>query len=265
VKDLAILIPSWKGHKLLNTCLRAIKSNCVTNYEVFVILNEPENLDIEVVNKYNVTYLASSVNLGTLAVDLAIPLIKGKFKYVANLNSDMVCCPSWDEKLIEYYEKNGCISVSSPAVEYNGGANGLDTLNDRGLPEFEDCSLIYEFSENCKNGKYVFPNVISQRHPIIQSVEDFLSIGGYTGNWSRFDYHPGYTLDFAQPCRLWLATGNRNMVSVGAAPVFHNFSATMKKLPPHLMRRDCKDVFFNEFGFSVEDFKRSIGFNRIVD
>jgi hypothetical protein len=264
VKDLVILIPSWRGPSLLATTLDAIKKSCVTDYDVLPVLNEPSDLDIEVCKSRGIEFLFSDVNLGTLAVDLAIPRISGKYKYIANANNDMLLCPSWDKTLIEYYEKNDCLSVSSPAVEYNGGANGLDTINDPKLPAFIDPACYENFSKNFLNGKYLFPNIISQRHPIIHNLEEWIECGAYS-NGSQ-NYFPGYTLDFAHPCRMMLKYGeSRPMVSVGDAPVFHDYSSTMKKLPVNLQQRHCQDVFLREFGFTVTDFKRKIGFNNILE
>jgi GT2 family glycosyltransferase len=103
MKDLAILIPSWSGPKLLDTCLLGIKCNCETNYDIIVTLNEVDEDSYAIAKKWGVKIITISENIGTMAVDMAIPLIRGKYKYVANLNNDMIVCPGWDRKLIEYY------------------------------------------------------------------------------------------------------------------------------------------------------------------
>lgn len=263
MKDLAILIPTWKGADLLNTCLHSIFKNCVTSYDVIVLINDLDGDTLSVCQKFGVKYVASNTNFGTLAVDLAVPFLeRDGYKYVANLNNDMIVCPEWDKKLIEYYEANDCVSVSSPAVEYNGGANQLDTLNDPDLPPFTNLSIIYKFNENYLNGKYKFPNVISQRHPILMSYEHFKAVGYYS-KWD-FSWVVGYTLDFYQPYLLWKLTGSNKMISVGDAPVFHDYSATMKKLSPNLQSQNCWEVFRSKTGMSVDEFKKQIDFNKMV-
>lgn len=264
MKDLAILIPCWKGDDYLPVCLEAIKRNCKTDYEVFVILNEATQVGIDICAEYGAKCIPSSANEGTLAVDHAIPFLKG-FKYVANLNIDMIVCPDWDKRLLERLEEYGPLSsVSSPAIEYSGGANGLDTLNDPDLPAFTDPKCIEIFSKNCNHWKYSLPDIISQRHPVITSVENYLAVGGYSDNWDR-NYFPGYSLDFDFPFRLWKQLGITKMVSCGDAPVLHDYSSTMNKLPPNLKANNCWAYFKEKNGMSIDEFKRKINFNKIVN
>ena len=77
------------------------------------------------------------------------------------------------------------------------------------------------------------------------------------------NWWPGYTLDFYFPWRLWKRFGG-NMVSVGNAPVFHDYSATMKKLPVHAQARNCWHYFKQKTDMTVEEFKEAIEFNKIV-
>ena len=245
-------------------CLSAIKRNCSSDYEVFVILNEIDAMSMKLCEMHGVNFIGLSRNEGTLAVDYAIPHLK-EFKYVANLNIDMIVCPDWDVKLIcKLQEYGDMATVSSPAVEYNGGANGLDTLNDPELPRFASARAIQNFSENCKQGKYKFPNIISQRHPVVCTVDNFLAVRGYSDNFDR-NYYPGYSLDFDFPFRLWSELRIDKMVSVGDAPVLHDYSSTMKKLPPNLQANNCWEYFKKKNRMSIDDFKKAINFNARVD
>jgi len=264
MKDLAILIPSWKGADYLPFCLSSIKQNCVTDYEIFVILNEVDIRSMQICEAHGVHFIALDRNEGTLAVDHAIPYLRD-FKYVINMNNDMLCCPNFDATLIMEMQKyNDKAAVSAPAVEYNGGANGLDTLNDPSLSPFNTAACLNEFTDNYNNGKYKFPNIISQRHPVLTTVKDFLAAGGYSDDWD-FNYFPGYSLDFDFPYRLLTRCGIENMISVGAAPVLHDYSHTMHKLPPNLQAKNCWDYFQKKNGISINEFKNRIKFNTIVN
>ena len=70
MKDLAILIPSWSGPKLLDTCLLGIKRNCETNYDIIVILNEVDEDSYVIAKKWGVKIITISENIGTMAVDM---------------------------------------------------------------------------------------------------------------------------------------------------------------------------------------------------
>jgi len=264
MKDLAILIPSWKGADYLPFCLSSIKQNCITNYEVFVILNEADVRSMQICEAHGVHFIALDRNEGTLAVDHAIPYLRN-FRYVANLNIDMMVCPSWNAILLtKMSEYNDKVTVSSPAVEYAGGGNGIDTLNDPALPKFNTAECLNQFTENFNAGKYRFPNIISQRHPVICTVEDYIAVRGYSDNWD-FSWHPGYTLDFFFPYRLWKERGIEMMVSVGATAVLHDYSSTMNKLPENLKAKNCWDYFQKKTGITVNEFKNQIKFNTIVN
>lgn len=262
MKDLAILIPSWKGSDYLPACLKSIRLNCVTDYDIFVILNEVDDQSLRICREFGTKFIALSQNEGTLAIDYAIPYL-ADYQYVANLNIDMIVCPYWDSILLSRLEKmQGMGSVSSPAVEYNGGNNGLDTLNDPTLPKFTDPKCTESFSRNYLDGKYNFPDIISQRHPIITTVKAFLKVGGY----SDFDrnWFPGYSLDFFFGFKLWKILGFSNLISVGDAPVLHDYSSSMKKLPPNLQKLNCWGYFKFKAGMTIDEFKQKIDFNKVV-
>ncbi len=264
MKDLAILIPSWKGSDYLPFCLSSIKQNCVTNYEVFVILNEVDVQSMQICSFHGVNFIALNRNEGTLAVDHAIPYLRN-FKYVANLNIDMILPKNWDSILLsKMQEYNDHATVSSPAVEHSGVNNGIDMLNDPSLPKFNTLECLRQFAENHKDGKYKFPNIISQRHPIICTVKDYLAVGGYSDNWD-FSWHPGWTLDFFFGYKLWKERKIEMMISVGEVPVLHDCSSTMNKLPPDLKSRNCWDYFKKRTGMTVNEFKNQIKFNTIVN
>lgn len=267
MKDLAILIPSWKGAEYLSVCLYAINKNCNSNYDVYVVLNEYDLKSVEVCERYKgqrVFYIPLKENEGTLAVDHAIPYLKD-YEFVCNLNNDMVVPENFDVLLIEAMRKYGpkC-TVSSPAIEYNGGANGLDTLNDRDLPKFLEMGCVEKFSENVKNGKYKLPNIISQRHPVVCRAKDFIAVGGYSDNWD-INWFPGYTLDFFFAYRLWDKLGIKKMISIGNVPVLHDYSTTMRKLPVNLQQKNCWEYFKEKTGMTVDEWKEKINFNKIVD
>jgi hypothetical protein len=133
------------------------------------------------------------------------------------------------------------------------------------MPKFiNSIEAVRHFSDSCKTGKYKFPNIISQRHPVIVLANDFISLGGYSNNWNDLDFFPGYSLDFFFAYRLYYYRYMGKMVSVGDAPVFHDYSATMKKLPVDLQKRNCWELFREKAGMSIEEFKAIINFNDTI-
>jgi glycosyltransferase involved in cell wall biosynthesis len=260
MKDLAILIPAWQAADILPVCLKAIRLNCKSDYTVFVVLNEVDDLSLSICRQWGVKFLALDSNEGTLAIDYFMPHLTD-YKFTMTINCDMIVPENYDlmilSKLLEIGE---LCSVSSPAVEYNGGNDGITAINDSSLPPFRDTEVIDKFSNNVKSGKYVFPTVYSQRHPITTWTSTYKKCGGFSDNFDRGYF--AHTLDFDFGFRLWNL--GCKMISLGSAPVLHDYSSTMKKLSPELQQWNGWDHFRRKNGMSVDEFKRKMNFHKKV-
>lgn len=181
MKDIAVLMASWKTPELLRTSVLSVKLSLTTNSELIVILNEVDSESVEILEEYNVTYLEVEKNFGPSAVDFAIPYIKrNNFKYVANINSDMLFSKGWDAIAIRLLEERKPCSVSASIVgpAYLEGSH----INVDDLGSFFDLDIIERFNENVRNKKYIAKNWKDCNHPIITTTKDFLAVGGYSDN-----------------------------------------------------------------------------------
>jgi glycosyltransferase involved in cell wall biosynthesis len=131
MKDLAILMPCWKSPELLAIAIPSLIKASKSNHEIIVILNEADTESIHILDELNIHHIDLGSNIGPSSVDYAIPYIeKIGFKYVANVNSDMLFSDGWDIELIKLLESNYPCSTSACLVEpIYGGQQVYDTYD----------------------------------------------------------------------------------------------------------------------------------------
>ena len=151
MKDIAIVMPVFKCPELLNISIESILRSHTTNSELIVTVNEMDDETLKILNYNNVKFIESKKNIGPSAVDLAIPYIKEKqFKYVCNINSDMLVFPGWENIIINTFNENKLpCSVSAMLIEKNSTAAPPIVIVDD-LGDFNKENIVNVFFEKIK-------------------------------------------------------------------------------------------------------------------
>ena len=260
MKDLAILIPSWKSPELLKVSIPSLIKSSKSNYEIIVILNEADEASINYLNEIGIKHIENATNDGPSAIDLAIPhMTEVGFKYVANINNDMIFGENWDIELIDLLNQHKPCSTSSSMVEpFQGDYFFYDNLGDFCNPENHK-----KFNENIKNNKYITNLTISYNPPILCTFEDYISVGGYSDNMKREWINlKGKGLDDDFAYRLYKKyDGKFLFIKSNKSFVYHGGSLTINKLP----FQSGRDTFQKLNGITIDDFRKKINLRKNIN
>jgi glycosyltransferase involved in cell wall biosynthesis len=263
MKDIAILMPCWKCPELLRISIPSILKSITTNSELILILNEVDEESLKIVKDYGITHIDLKENFGPAAVDFAISYIKEKgFRYVTNVNSDMLFSPSWDVITMRILEERKPCSVSATLVENHVNAIQPIRVHDD-LGNFYDPKIIGIFNENVKNGKYKTIEMIACSHPITVTIEDFLAVGGYSDNMDKCWIEVrGRLLDPYFGYRLYkLYNGKFGFIRTNEVFVYHEASTNRKKFGLVGISDNAAQYFMNKTGMTFSDFNRMAKIN----
>lgn len=254
MKDIAILMPCWKSPELLRVSVPSILKSLTTDSELIIILNESDKESMDYLDSVGVKHIDKDSNMGPSAVDFAIPYIEEVgFKYVANVNSDMLFSDGWDRETIKLLEENTPCTVSCCLVEpIKNGHSIYEHLGD-----FITQAKHEEFNKNIKNGKYKTEISVSYNHPIVCTTEDFLKVNGYSDNMKQIWCDlKGRGLDDDFVYRLYkLHNGNIKYLKSDKAFVYHGISLNSKKLN---IRTPGHKAFKSINGITIENFRKMI-------
>lgn len=255
MRDVAVLMACWKSPELLKVSVPSILKTLKLNSELIIILNEPDKESIDFLSTQNVVVIHNPVNEGPSAVDRAIPYIKSQgFKYVANVNSDMLFSDGWDKELVDLLEANKPCTVSCCLVEPLHSAHAVYESLDFYNSESHDI-----FNTNLKNGKYKTEVSVSYNHPILCSFDDFISVNGYSDNMEGiWVYLKGRGLDDDFVYRLYKKhNGNIKFLKSDKAYVYHGVSLNSNKLD---FRMSGQDAFIQKNGLNFMQFRKMINY-----
>lgn len=259
MREIAILMPCWKAPELLKVSVPSILESLTTDSELIVILNEADEESIKILDSFGVKHIDKDTNYGPSAVDFAIPYMKeAGFKYVANINSDMLFSHGWDKTAISIIEKNKPCSVSCCLVEPESGCSPPVRIIDK-VDFFGDGNKV--FNENVKNGKYKTEEMIACNHPIITTFEDFIEVGGYSDNmddiWIKVF---GNSLDPYFAYRLHKLHGDSfQFIRTNEIFVYHNSSYNRNKFK--VTRANGHNHFRNKTGMKISEFVKKVKIN----
>jgi glycosyltransferase involved in cell wall biosynthesis len=257
-RDIAILIPCWKSPELLEICVPSILESITTDSEIIVVLNEADEESIVILDSLGVRHIDKDRNYGPSAVDFAIPYIQGEgFKYVANVNSDMLFPKGWDTTVIRILEDRKPCSVSPTLVEPGSECRPPVRIQDE--IEFFDRESSHIFNQNVEDGKYRTIEMRAFSHPIIVTTEDYLSVGGYSdGMDMRWVEVCGNKLDPYFGFRLYqIYGGNFTFIRTNDVFIYHN--ASYNRLKFRLLPLSGNSYFLQKTGISPHEFVQSIG------
>jgi glycosyltransferase involved in cell wall biosynthesis len=263
MRDIALLIPAFKVPELLNVSIPSLKESITTDSEIIVILNEADQESIEILDSLKIKHIDKEQNFGPSAIDFAIPYIKEQnFKYISNINTDMLFHKGWDKKAISILKSNSPCSVSPTLVEPKPKHDPPVRICDSDLNIFEkDANFI--FNERVNTGKYSTIECVACNHPITCTVEDFLAVNGYSdnmdNNWIRV---LGNALDPYFAYRLnALYNGNFNFIRTNEIFVYHETSHTRRKHNVSNNSKEGQRYFKKKTGMTVSEFATKVGIN----
>jgi glycosyltransferase involved in cell wall biosynthesis len=259
MKDIAILMPCWKSPELLKISIPSLIKATKTNSEIIVILNEPDLESVKYLDSIGVKHIDVLTNDGPAAVDHAIPYMKKTgFKYVANVNSDMLFSEGWDIELLKLHKQFSPCTVSCCLVEPINGGQGIFEYLD-----FYDTNSHDIFNKNLQNGKYKTNLTYAYNHPILCTYDDYMSVNGYSNGLKQIWINSkGKGLDDDFPYRLRNKFGNSyNFIKSNKSFVYHAVSINSKKL----INRVAGNVPFKlENGFDILQFKSKINYGKQI-
>jgi len=252
-RDIAILIPCWKAPELLRVCVPSVLESIMTDSEIIVVLNEADEESVEVLDAMGVKHIDKDTNYGPSAVDFAIPYVQENgFRYVANVNSDMLFSKGWDMTAIRILENRRPCSVSFPLVEPNSNCGPPIRIKDE-IDFFDDESSRI-FNQNVEDGKYRTIETTACSHPIVVTIEDFLLVGGYSDNMDmRWVEVCGNKLDPYFAFRLYEVYGSKfGLIRTNEGFVYHHVSYNKTKFGASF--KSGASYFRGKTGMSFSDF-----------
>jgi glycosyltransferase involved in cell wall biosynthesis len=253
MKDVAILVANWKSVELLGVSIPSLIKSSKSNFEIIVVLNEADNESINYLKNMKITYYDNPRNDGPSAIDYAIPYMKEVgFKYVANINDDMLFSEGWDVELINLLEERKPCTVSASMIEpIHGNRFIYDDLGNFFNPGNHDT-----FNQNVKNNKYVTNLSISYNPPILCTFDDYISVGGYSDYMKQMWIDlKGKGLDDDFAYRLYKKyCGKFTFIKSNKSFVYHGGSLTIKKLP----FQSGASAFYETNGLTLDEFRNKI-------
>jgi GT2 family glycosyltransferase len=260
------LIPSFHNAPLLESCLPSLIRSITIPSQIIVILNEYDHESVDICKQHNVEFLAVSYNYGTAAIDLAIPLTRGK--YITNVNTDMLFSLGWDTKLLNTLLAYHPCSTSGMLVENSSTSPffqllqpGFDLETDKNFFDF-----VYYGQDTGQSNNVPKCNHIGYNHPIMVTREDFHQVKGYSNNfhreWMQIDFQRGLDVDFA--CRLSkLYDGKFKLIVVRDAFIYHAGSLTIRNMPrsgdPSQLLKKLHGMDMYEFHDKIRFWKALVG------
>jgi GT2 family glycosyltransferase len=256
---------SWSNFPLLEKCINSLLLSMDLSIDgIAVVLNEADIDSINFLLKLKIPFVCLPENRGVLAIDYLKPFIENS-EYFINSNDDMLFHAGFIEDLLEIMENNYPCSASCRLIENFESGNYVVSV-DTSLKDIYSQETFDTFIENVKSGKYVHPyKIIGWMHPICVKSEDFLKIGGYSGNWDM-DFYNGYARDDMYAHELW-SLHNKDFLHIcsNKSFVFHASSATMKRLSPEIRSNNNFDSFNKKTGMSIFKFREKVKFAHSIN
>jgi GT2 family glycosyltransferase len=243
---------SWNNPKILKTCIYSLINsiNSLDIDNIAVVLNEADDESISFLKEKKINFICLQDNYGVLAIDFLKPFIE-QSEYFLNTNDDMVFKKGFVEDIIEIIENNYPCTASCSLVE-NFYSNNQCVFTDTRLKSITDKQSIDLFY----NTNYSFDSERkSYNHPICVKSADFMKVGGYSDNWSS-DFLSGYGADDYFPFRLKKLNCDYKFLCSKKSFVYHESSATMKKLDQNIRNQNNSEKFLEKTSKSIYQFRQ---------
>ena len=263
-KRLLVGLCSWDSPLMLKACIHSLLQNLDLNKDgIAVVLNDADNESISFLLDQKIPFVCLPDNRGVLAIDYLKPFIENS-EYFLNTNDDMLFCANFADDLIDIITKNYPASSSCRLVESFDSGNHCVVVDDSFGREINK-DVYDKFIEKFNKNIYTqHQKTISYNHPICVKSQDFLKVGGYSGNWDM-TFFSGYGRDDMFAFKLWqLHNFNFRHICSEKSFVFHASSATMKKLSPELKNQNNFNNFALQAGISIPQFHSLINIGKHV-
>jgi len=242
----SIVIPTWNNLDYLKLCIDSIKRHSSRDHEILVHVNDGGERDKtrEWVRSQGIRHTYARQNLG-VCVSVNYLAAQASRDWLLYLNDDMVCCPGWDEALI-----NAVQSAPSPlAMFFSQMIQPVETGNPlvivqnfgRTPSEFDEERMLAGYMSSTR------PDVTGQgSQPTLVHRMWWQIVGGYS-----LEYGPGMSSDDDLQMKFWVV-GCRHFRIVSASRVYH-FS---QKSTGRVRRNSGSRTFLMKWGITQRQFKR---------
>ncbi len=241
---LSILIPTWNNLPFLKLCVSRLQKNTRHPFELVLHVNEGVDGTLEWVRKEGFIHSHSPENIGICHAMNRMAALASQ-PYLVYLNDDMVCCPDWDEPLVNRIRQlnTDAFMLSGTMIEPRDSGNRCVIVADFGRdPESfrEDALLAALPGLNHRDwyGATWPPTVVHRAW--------WDKVGGYSAEFS-----PGMSSDNDFSMKMWQA-GCRIFLGVGGSKVYHFMSRSTGKVK----RNDGRRQFLDKWGMTQSTFDR---------
>lgn len=120
MNKITVIIPNWNGKKLLEECLKSLKSQTLKDFSIIIVDNGSTDDSVDLIEKNypEIKIIKLNKNHG-FAYACNCGAKYSKTKYIALLNNDAIADKNWLKNLLIEIEKNKDIgSCSSKMIKY---------------------------------------------------------------------------------------------------------------------------------------------------
>lgn len=240
----SILIPTWNNLDYLKLCIASIRENSAHAHQIIVHVNDGSDGSRAWVQESGLDATYSDDNIGICyAVNEAATL--SRHEHIVYMNDDMVCCPGWDEALLNRVNRmpSDLYLLAGTMVEPKASGNPCVVVADYGdtTQTFRPKALI-DALPRLKRADWLGatwpPTLVHRRW--------WFRCGGYSTELS-----PGMSSDNDFSMKLWQA-GCRHFIGVGDSIVYHFQCKSTGKV----VKNDGRRQFLNKWGVGQSSFDR---------
>lgn len=184
MKNISVIIPTYKSPEYLDICLKSCIEGCydISKIQVVVVVDGFYDLNKDVLEKWAkyIDILNLEENVGLCrATNLGV--YNAKYEPILITNDDNVYPKNWDVKLLEKYQPNWVFSPNQ--IEPYPSIFSQFHIKDLGR-DYETFNLetFWDYESNLSIDKVEFNG---STLPIFMSKTDYLTVGGWDENYSH--------------------------------------------------------------------------------
>ncbi len=239
--NISIIIPTFNNLNYLKLSINSIRKNSSYNHEIIVHVNENKDNTIEYLEKNNIKYTFSKINLG-LCSSVNIAVKKITTDLILYTHDDMYFLPGWDKCLKNELSKidNNLYYFSGTMIQSNGAHLKLNCGDN--YENFDEKYLLDNYKNiNIKDhqGTHWAPHLIHK--DIWNKIDGFSE-----------EFNPGDGSDSDLNMKLW-NVGVRIFKGLNDFKVFHFGSISMRK-KKDIIKNDGTKTFLKKWGITPRFF-----------
>jgi len=246
MKNLSVIIPTYKTPEALDLCLRsAIEGQQGRNNQIIVVVDGFYDVNKEILEKYaeSIDILNLEENVGTCrATNLGV--FNAKNEFILIVNDDNVFPQNWDLSLLKSYQPNSVISPNQ--IEPYPSMFPQFIIRDLGRdPKTFDLEKFWDWVNNLTTRLKI--DETGSTFPFFMSKMDYMKIGGFAEDYPS---QSGFVSDveFFYKCYL---SGMKMLRTYNCH--FYHFVSISSKSPDQIERSkqaeiDCWEYFKYKWG-----------------